>query len=310
MQESWDILIILDACRYDFFEKVYRDYFSEGSLSKRISPGTWTPEWAKKVFTDVYNDVVYVSGNTYIRNRAASNSEIVESLRNTRPVDLFVSEEHFYRIIDVWKNRWDNGTVHPKDINEGALYARKKYSTKRLIIHYMQPHTPYTYALQRIGYNFRTKDVINRFITRRLIKFLGEEPALKIINSIGLPIIRSTIDLIMSKNGVDGLRLVYEENLRFVLEYIKNLIDYFKGRIVITEDHGELLWDNGGFGHGGKKNKYSQQRPKQLIEVPWFRVNRDKAVITIPVEISYTEPRSTEIEEKLIKERLKELGYI
>ena len=25
--EDWDTLIILDACRYDFFEKVYRDYF-------------------------------------------------------------------------------------------------------------------------------------------------------------------------------------------------------------------------------------------------------------------------------------------
>lgn len=310
MQEPWELCIILDACRYDIFEKVYRDYFSEGSLSKRISSGTWTPEWAMKVFTNVYNDVVYVSGNTYIRNRASSNSEIVESLRSTRPVDLFVSEEHFYRIIDVWKNRWKNGTVHPRDINDAALFARKEYSGKRLIVHYMQPHTPYTYALQKIGYNFRLRDIITRFVMRGLIKILGEDLTLKISNFTGIPIMRTTIDLIMSKDGVNGVRLVYEENLRFVLEYILNLIDYFKGRIVITADHGELLWENGSFGHGREKHNYSKQRPKQLIEIPWFIVNRDKAVRAIPEENAYTEPDSTEIEEKMIKKRLKELGYI
>ena len=41
--EEWDTLIVLDACRYDFFEKVYRDYLS-GTLEKRVSPGSCTEE--------------------------------------------------------------------------------------------------------------------------------------------------------------------------------------------------------------------------------------------------------------------------
>jgi FkbM family methyltransferase len=59
MQEHWEVLIVLDACRYDFMEKVYRDYFPQAKLNKRISPGTWTVEWASKVFRDSYPDRIY-----------------------------------------------------------------------------------------------------------------------------------------------------------------------------------------------------------------------------------------------------------
>ncbi len=30
IEEDWDNLIILDACRYDFFERVYKDYLAGG----------------------------------------------------------------------------------------------------------------------------------------------------------------------------------------------------------------------------------------------------------------------------------------
>lgn len=40
---NWGILIILDACRYDYFKK-YCDILPEGHLQKLKTPATWTLE--------------------------------------------------------------------------------------------------------------------------------------------------------------------------------------------------------------------------------------------------------------------------
>jgi hypothetical protein len=44
MQEYWDYLIILDACRYDYFGKFCKQYFS-GRLEKRWSLGSSIIKW-------------------------------------------------------------------------------------------------------------------------------------------------------------------------------------------------------------------------------------------------------------------------
>jgi len=49
MEEDWDYLIILDACRYDFFSWMYSKYF-EGKLIKAKSVGSCTVEWLIKSF--------------------------------------------------------------------------------------------------------------------------------------------------------------------------------------------------------------------------------------------------------------------
>lgn len=291
MEEDWDYLIILDACRYDFFNKIYRDYL-DGFLTKRSSIGTWTFEWASKVFTNIYTDVVYVSGNTFIRNKTTSSSEIVDGFRHSRPVNLFVSEEHFHRIIDVWNNCWDYdlGTVHPSKMNEASLYALKEYPEKRLIVHYMQPHAPYITAHSRL------MNRIAIFIIYRLATLLGREKSLEIMQTFGL-----------HEHVIKFLRLIYEENLRLVLEYVTDLVDFMEGKIVITSDHGELLGENGSFVHGPQ---YSETRPKKLIDVPWLEIQRDKALKGLPENLSYDENYLLPNEEELIKKRLRALGYI
>ena len=41
-EENWDNLIVFDACRYNYFEKIYPDYL-EGNLSKVHNRGiSWT----------------------------------------------------------------------------------------------------------------------------------------------------------------------------------------------------------------------------------------------------------------------------
>ena len=42
LKEDWDFLIILDACRYDYFKGGYNKYIKEGNLKKAVSPGIHT----------------------------------------------------------------------------------------------------------------------------------------------------------------------------------------------------------------------------------------------------------------------------
>ena len=59
MEEDWDFLIVLDACRYDYFSEMYEGFFT-GRLEKRISPGCSTVEWLKRSSPDYYPEVVYI----------------------------------------------------------------------------------------------------------------------------------------------------------------------------------------------------------------------------------------------------------
>ena len=60
VEEDWDYLVVLDACRYDFFEDYYRksDWLQEGNLEKKISRGSMSIEWLNRNFTDYYGDIV------------------------------------------------------------------------------------------------------------------------------------------------------------------------------------------------------------------------------------------------------------
>ena len=130
MEEKWDYLIILDACRYDYFESLYKEFF-DGDLEKRISLGSNTIEWCLESFKGYYPDVIYISGNPYINSKVG--------------IKGFNARRHFYKVIDVWDFGWNEelGTVSPENVNKTALSLVRKFPQKRFIIHYLQPHAPY-----------------------------------------------------------------------------------------------------------------------------------------------------------------------
>jgi len=121
-------IIILDACRYDYFEKVYRKYVN-GILLKAWSRGSCTPEWLINTFIGFY-DVVYVSANAFL----AYNIKHAY-LKDYQPA------EHFTKIVEVHKTDWDNKlqTVKPESVVKRAL----ENLYPRMIIHFIQPHAPY-----------------------------------------------------------------------------------------------------------------------------------------------------------------------
>jgi len=128
MEEDWDYLIILDACRYDVFRDVNT---IQGTLTKRYSAGTSTSEWVKENFSGPYYDVVYISANPFL-------SDYLFEKWLGRPNPFFLFE-------NVWMYGWDDElrAVHPREVNRVALRLLERYGDKRMIIHYLQPHYPY-----------------------------------------------------------------------------------------------------------------------------------------------------------------------
>lgn len=123
---NWEILVIIDACRYDIFNQMYGEDSDIESLESHQSVGSKSPEWIKKTFkSQLMGDegkVAYVTGNPY--------SEKV----NTSGVDV---------LDEVWRYAWDEETIHPKSIIDRGIKTYRNRNPDRLVLHLMQPHWPY-----------------------------------------------------------------------------------------------------------------------------------------------------------------------
>jgi len=278
---DWDCLIILDACRYDIFEKVYREFFTHnGNLKKAVSCAYSTPEFLFRVFYDKnLNDTIYVSGNGFINSK---NVPIPAKLTDQK--EDFVASKHFKKVIDVWDEGWSQkyGTVHPEEMNKHALVSMHLRPKLRHIIHYVQPHEPYIYYGGGIGGAFlggankkktlKWKDKLNH----KLNKYFTNETIWTISGWLGvLP--KNGKGNIYYKYGRQGFMKGYEEDLKLALEYVKSLIEKFPNKkFVITADHGEMLGEKGNYGHFNSHRNLreikSEVERKVLREVPWFEI--------------------------------------
>ena len=317
MKANWDYLVILDACRYDYFSELYQDYL-HGRLEKVISLGSSTLEWCKKSFQEVYRNVIYISANPYISSKGK--------------VKGFRASDHFYKVIDVWDWGWDKelGTVHPCKVNEVVQRVKDDYPSKRLIIHYLQPHAPYIgnnphasgFPRPQLEHGHPLVGIQNwqnhGFFEVRLEKLLAilTKPAeiidrnflWKICELLKLSPV-SPMDSMRRKFGDNGLELAYVENLRLALEYAAKLIGVLPGEIVITADHGECL---------GEKGRYSHSdgcRDPLLLEIPWLVVEKTVAKVCSrrkEEKRAYVlAPETTEKqEEEKIRKKLRNLGYL
>ena len=231
--ENKFLIIILDACRPDSF----RRWISENrpfllvDLKIANSEGTKTQTWFMKTFSENHLDLTYISGNPHINSAGIT------------PVGK-IAVKVFTNIVDAWK-KWDNKeeTCMPLTVNE---FSENYLHEPRLIVHYMQPHQPY------VG-----KKRIPRYLYDKNLWFSMEEsedrPSILQINHRKL-------------NKKDGLiiRDAYESNVDLVCSHAFNLIDKFKGTIIVTADHSEMMGENGVWFH-------DSGHPKLYI-VPWLKI--------------------------------------
>ena len=184
VNETWDYLIILDACRYDYFEKNYSEYL-EGKLYKKISQGSYTPEWLERNFSDKNNDIVYVGGNDFVERDFKDRFHFVDNVANYA---------------------WDEklGTVKPNDITKAALRNKIKFPNKRIIVHYVQPHAPFV-GKERVKH----------------LKFLDEnKPAWRAFDMARMGLVSKEK---LRKAYEENLKLVLKE-VKELIKYIKGKI--------------------------------------------------------------------------------------
>jgi hypothetical protein len=120
MDADWDTVIILDACRYDYFEN--RKRLQRGTLRKETAPGGESREFMRRQFMGkTLHDTVYVTGN---------------------PHTSMLDPETFHEVYidEAWS---EIGNEVPADrVTEVAVEAHESHPNKRIIVHYMQPHLP------------------------------------------------------------------------------------------------------------------------------------------------------------------------
>lgn len=269
LDEDWDNLFILDACRADLFEEVIESTPIDGDLSTRYSAGSGSVEFLKANFQHKdCRDTVYVTANPFVQ------TEI---------------DTPFHAVEHVWTNGWDDslGTVRPETMAEAAKAYAEEYPNKRLIVHFMQPHYPF------IGDH--TVDSADLGILRS--KAQDEDTEDQGGNDVWAR---------LSNNEVaeDEVWEAYRSNLELVLKPVINLVNEIDGLSVITSDHGNALGERAWpipmamYGHPNGVHIDS------LRVVPWFECHyASRREI-----IAGNEEESSNINEGIDK-RLEALGY-
>lgn len=276
--QDWDNLIILDACRYDVFAET--NWF-DGHLEKVISRGSTSDEFMLGNFRErELHDTIYVTGN--------GNTEKLK-------------DEDFFTIVKTYDRHEERyrGWM-PDHIREVTLETHEEYPNKRLIVHFMQPHTPYIGPKARAlrdrlkdeyGFNFKKVDIISG----------GES------TSEGEWAFSQLRDA--ARAGYltqEQLYEVYVENLEVVLGEVERLLEELDGKSVLTSDHGELLGSEDRFflpktyGHPG------HTWTPELRYVPWLEIEtgpRREVVSEEPIG-------SDRVDEEAVQANLEALGYL
>lgn len=208
-EREWDVLLILDACRYDMYQQIIRN-------SDRIwSVGSSSDEWMDHTFTDEYADelarTAYVTGNPFSDDRCPAHQ--------------------LAHVNEVWRHEWDDerGTIYPQPITDHVI-ARHRDGYDRVIGHYMQPHYPFigekTSGDEKMQWNIIDDE-----------SHTGE----------GLALWDQFLYAV--RDDFDAVRQAYDDNLRHVFPHVETVCENVDGRVVVTADHGNALGEWGIWGH-------------------------------------------------------------
>lgn len=254
---DWDTLIILDACRADLFESVANlDRFN--TYKEVISKESSTDEWLNQNFAD-HNDIVYVAG--------------MGQPSKHKP-------KSFVELIEPWRDDDYGSSKDPEIVTEAAIKAHKKYPNKRIIVHYLQPHTPFINNPELI-YSSDSSSVYE------------DEPD-TVWEALGQGLVKQ-----------QDVWQAYQENLERVLPEVYRLLGDITGRVVVSADHGNLFGERT-FPVPVKVHGHPPGiRNKSLVTVPWAVSEGNRRTIHRGSTESTSEASSREIQEQL-----RSLGYV
>jgi hypothetical protein len=127
-ETDWDLLVVLDACRWDLLAEVADEYVfvdEEWAYSCASASG----EWHRKTFREEYavemRRTALVSANPY--------------------TEMHVDGGDFLLIDEVWRDAFDEeiGTIPAERVVDRTIRAGRQHDPDRLVAHFMQPHYPF-----------------------------------------------------------------------------------------------------------------------------------------------------------------------
>lgn len=119
---EWDVLVVLDACRHDMYERVVGQ--SEATLSVASTSTVWMDRTFDERYSDAIQRTAYISANPYSHK---------------------LDEDRFGLLDHVWQDHWDDelGTIPPDPVTDHGIATAREGTYDRVILHYMQPHFPF-----------------------------------------------------------------------------------------------------------------------------------------------------------------------
>jgi len=276
MDEDWDTLIVLDACRADLFEQhANLSDFDEYRLE--VSRGSTTLEWVEQNFADEsYGDTVYITTNPYVSLAAG---------------------DAFHELVELWVDEFDDelNTVPPDRVVSAARRAHEEYPHKRVVVHFMQPHHPFVPSpeLQFDGWHVAEYDDWREDAGNTTDENDG--------TGVGTPWEALSKGMVSCETVWNA----YGSNLDLALDAVDDLLGDIEGRVVVTSDHGNMLGERTFpfplrvYGHPiGIRNS-------ELVEVPWAVIQRGNRR-EVEVDSTYSVGSEHEV---TIEDRLEALGY-
>ncbi|WP_136601222.1 alkaline phosphatase family protein [Salinigranum halophilum] len=272
-EADWEVLVVLDACRYDLFAAAVSspatdfEFIDRGSLTATRSVESATRLWMRRTFGPAVEGVEqthYVVGNPW------SSQELDESW--------------FASLDPVWQDAWDgdHGTLRPETVTDRALAASREVdfdAGERLLVHYMQPHCPFIDSP-----DIATPKAVDGFTD-------ADE------RDIWTRLQTAEVSLESVWNG-------YRANLDLALVEVERLLSGIGSeQVVVTSDHGNAIGEYGLYGH-------PESMPFDCLrEVPWFETTAIDTGERASSERVRSEAASNVPTEDDIEARLRALGY-
>lgn len=207
---DWNFLIILDACRFDYFKE---ENDIEGKLTKARSNASHTYHWLQKNMRKNMKDVKLFSAHPVLNSRGITPSSWIPTRLRNMPMGKeelkYVATDFFdpEKIVDLWsddhllsENNLDIKKSDPREVIDSIIEIDD--FLERNIIWLMDPHHPY-------------------------------------IESPDLPEIARKRVWKEFSNG--EIRRAYRKDLKITLDSLRDLLPHLDGRVIITADHGDKL---------------------------------------------------------------------
>lgn len=282
---EWDTLVVVDACRWDTFRAANT---LDGHLRRVRSRGSATSEWLRENFYGrTCHDTVYVTANPMHRAGEWVAPPGVDA-------GMDVLDGVFYDVVELWHDPHEElRTTRPETVADAALKAAEEYPSKRLLVHFMQPHYPF------IGEFARGNGIGQQQFDRvRHIAETGETPAES----------RTVWDRLRDgEYDRATVERAYEENLAVAMPAVERVVDSLDGLTVVTTDHGNAM---------GERTTVSGERlwghppgyqTPELTEVPWLVVTPGADRRTVVAEPPATAEQG---DQGAVEQRLADLGYV